>query len=126
MVAINGLRSSASPRVVAAVVDDRRQSLRLHGPFDGVRIGTLDLPLSIYDVSTGGCFVNAKHAQHPGVRFDLRIQLPGEGWLRFTAETLSHRSEYGYAVRFVEADTETAARLESAVERLSADPTRIR
>ena len=126
MVDTNGPGPSRSARVVAATIDDRRQSPRLHGPFDGVRIGTLDLPVSIYDVSTGGCFVNAKHAQQPGVRFDLRIQLPGEGWLRFTTETLSHRSEYGYAVRFVEVDAETAARLASAVERLSADPTRIR
>lgn len=116
----------SSPHRTVAALADRRQSSRLHGPFDGVRVGILDLPVSIFDVSTGGCFVNAKHDQHPGVQFDLRIQLPGEGWLRFEARTLYHRPGYGYAVRFVGADAETAARLEAAVERLADEPTRVR
>jgi hypothetical protein len=114
------------PRRTIAALADRRQSPRLHGPFDGVRVGILDLPVRIYDLSVGGCFVNAKHDQHPGVRFELRIQLPGEGWLRFEAETLYRRAEYGYAVRFVETDADTAVRLDAVIDRLSDDRARAR
>lgn len=118
--------SNDSPRPAIAAVADRRQSPRLHGPFDGVRVGILDLPLRIYDLSVGGCFVNAKHDHQTGVRFDLRIQLPGEGWLKLEAETLYRRAGYGYAVRFVETDADTAARLDSAIDRLSDDRVRLR
>ena len=118
--------SAAHRHHTVAALADRRQSARLHGPFEGVRVGILDLPVQIYDVSAGGCFVNAKHDQHPGVRFELRIQLPGEGWLRVDAQALYYRPEFGYAVRFVEVDKDTTARLESALERLSEDPTRTR
>jgi hypothetical protein len=114
------------PHHTVAALADRRQSSRIHGPFEGVRVGILDLPVSIYDLSAGGCFVNAKHDQHPGVEFDLRIQLPGEGWLRLEAKTLYPRPGYGYAVRFVGADAETKARLEAAVERLSDEPLGVR
>ena len=37
----------------------RRQHPRVHGPFDGWRVDLLDVPVRIYDLSLGGCFVNA-------------------------------------------------------------------
>lgn len=115
---IHSANQSVAPTVAPS---ERRRSIRLSGPFDGVRIGILDLPVRIYDLSAGGCFVNAKHDQHPGVSFELRLQLPGEGWLKVQAETLYRRPEYGYAVRFVAIDPDTSARLEAALGRLSDD-----
>ncbi len=115
------IQSTNQSTASAPVAHNRRRSIRLSGPFDGVRVGTLDLPVRIYDLSAGGCFVNAKHDQHPGVRFELRLQLPGEGWLKVEAETLYRRPEYGYAVRFVAIDADTSARLDAALGRLSDD-----
>ena len=41
--------------------DNRRKNVRVLGPFDGMRPGLFDLPLQIYDLSLGGCFVNSVH-----------------------------------------------------------------
>ena len=97
---------------------DRRRNERFAGPFDGLRIGMLDTPLSIFDLSQGGCFVNSMHEQTPGVRFTMKIQLPHVGVITLKAETLYLRSGFGFAVRFVDVDDETASLLEQALERL--------
>ncbi len=78
----------------------------------------LDTPLRIYDLSTGGCFVNAMHEQETGVAFELRIELPFEGWLTVKAETLYRRPGFGYAVRFVDLSEDTLSRLERAIQRV--------
>jgi len=78
----------------------------------------LDTPLSIFDLSQGGCFVNSMHEQTPGVRFTMKIQLPHVGVITLKAETLYLRSGFGFAVRFVDVDDETANLLEQALERL--------
>ena len=97
---------------------DRRRNERFAGPFDGLRIGMLDTPLSIFDLSQGGCFVNSMHEQTPGVRFTMKIDLPHVGVITLLAETLYLRSGFGFAVRFVDVDDETASLLEQALERL--------
>jgi hypothetical protein len=100
--------------------DNRRQHLRVAGPFDGVRTGFLQTPLQIFDLSLGGCFVNSLLDEQEGVVFNLKIEIPEEGWLSFKAETL-YRRDGGYAVRFIEMDNVTWNRLERALDRL-ADP----
>jgi hypothetical protein len=42
-------------------IDDRRHYDRVAGPFDGRRVGALETPVRIYDLSEGGCFINASH-----------------------------------------------------------------
>ncbi len=97
---------------------DRRQHDRIAGPFDGIRLGALETAVRIFDLSRGGCFVNALHEQKPGVRFKLRIDLPHVGETTLTVETLYQRSGFGFAVRFVDVDDETAARVEQVVDGL--------
>ena len=97
---------------------DRRRNERFTGPFDGFRVGQLETPLSIFDLSRGGCFVNSMHDQTPGVRFTMKIQLPRVGTISLTAETLYLRSGFGFAVRFVDVDDETASLLDKALDRL--------
>jgi hypothetical protein len=58
---------------------NRRQHLRVPGPFDGWRITVLPIPVLIYDLSPGGCFVNSLNKQKPGIRIVLEIELPGGG-----------------------------------------------
>ncbi len=54
---------NVSTQTLAAANINRRRHVRIAGPFDGCRVGALDTPLSIFDLSRGGCFVNAMHDQ---------------------------------------------------------------
>jgi PilZ domain-containing protein len=105
-------------QAAAEATIDRRRHDRIAGPFDGVRVGALETALSIFDLSLGGCFVNATHEQAPGVRFVMKIALPYVGLITLKVETLSQRSEFGFAVRFVDLNEETASRLDQALQQL--------
>jgi hypothetical protein len=107
---------SVSAQTLSAA--DRRKNERYAGPFDGLRVDVLETPLSIFDLSRGGCFVNSIHDQAAGVRFLMKINLPRVGWVTLTAETLYARSGYGFGVRFVDLDETTASRLEQGLEQL--------
>ena len=104
----------------AASVADRRVHQRFTGPFDGLRVDALETPIRLYDLSRGGCFITAMHAQKPGIRLTLRIDLPPEGWITVVAETLNRHDEVGFAVRFVRMDPDDAVRFDRALERLAA------
>src|SRR5687768_8595658 len=97
---------------------NRREHLRIPGPFDGRRVSALETPVRIYDLSEGGCFIHSLHEQQPGVAFALEIDLPYEGWVKVKAETLYRKPEFGYAVRFIEMAEETSTRLRRCLERL--------
>ncbi len=98
-------------------LENRRQHLRMPGPFEGVRTGFLQTPLQIFDLGLGGCFVNSLSDEQEGVVFNLKIELPHEGWIALKAETL-YRRDGGYAVRFVEMNDITWKRLQRALTRL--------
>ena len=100
---------------VSVATDDRRASDRVPGPFDAWRVGTLETPVRIYDISLGGCFVHAMHEQDPGVVVMLKIHLPGEQWVEVKAETLYRRPGFGFAVKFIDVPDETRARLVRAL-----------
>ena len=59
------------------------------------------------------------HQQQPGVKLHLKIDLPYEGWITVTAESLYRRGEFGFAVRFVEMSDDAAARLDRAMAALA-------
>ena len=94
----------------------RRKDKRFDGPFDGLRVGALETPVQLYDLSRGGCFINSMHQQQPGVKVLLRIDLPYEGWITVNAETLYRRDEFGFAVRFVDVNEEAQARLDRSLQ----------
>ena len=96
----------------------RRQHDRVPGPFDGVRMGLLETPIRIYDLSLGGCFVHSMHEQREGSSVQLRIDLADEGWIVVDAETLYRRTGFGFAVRFIDLDIATEARLMRTIDRL--------
>jgi hypothetical protein len=114
----------APPRIPSASAvesepaDSKRMHARVHGPFDGFRIGALETPVQLYDLSRGGCFINSMHQQQPGVRLLLKIDLPHERWITVNAETLPRSNEFGYAVRFVNMSVETTERLERELQAL--------
>lgn len=122
-------RRDATPRSAVAVEEPpeelagidrlKRRHVRVHGPFDGYRVGRLDTPVRIYDLSQGGCFVNAIHQQRTETRMVLKIDLPAEGTISVKAEMVYVRPDFGFAVRFVEVDADTDARLRRTVDALS-------
>jgi hypothetical protein len=102
------------------VSQNRRQHIRVVGPFDGTRLGLLDLPVRIYDLSVGGCFINSfDDSPRVGRSFPLMIELPGETFT-VQCETLYSREGFGYAVKFVDLPADTRARLEKIVMKLHA------
>jgi hypothetical protein len=98
--------------------DSRRGFHRVTGPFDGCRVGVLDTPLLIYDLSEGGCFVNSMYDTPVGQKLVLRISLPFEGIIIAKAETVYVRPGFGFAVRFIELSDETFVCLQSALDKL--------
>ena len=100
--------------------NDRRKHVRIIGPFDGSRPGLVDMPLDIYDLSVGGCFVNSIHqAPHGGQTFSIRIELPDGETLVAKGETAFVRPGFGYGVKFCELTEENRLRLEHAIEMLT-------
>jgi hypothetical protein len=97
----------------------RRRHGRVAGPFDGCRVGLLDTPVRIYDLSVSGCFVNSMHEQQRGSTLVLKIDLPHEGWITVNATTVYHRPGFGFAVRFFDVDVETGARLIRSLDALT-------
>ena len=118
---ISEQQTSSFNGAIGLAATNRRESDRIPGPFDAWRVGVLHTPVRIYDISLGGCFVNAMHEQVPGVVVMLEVQLPGEGTLELKARTLYRRPGFGFAVRFIEMDDQTRARLARALQVLGAN-----
>ena len=95
----------------------QRKSVRVVGPFDGVRPGIFDMPVQIYDLSTGGCFVNSVHDAPPrGHVFTINIDLPTGDTIVAKCETASVRPGFGYGVQFCQMSEDCRARLLRAIE----------
>jgi hypothetical protein len=97
---------------------ENRKTHRVTGPFDGCRVGLIETPLLIYDLSEGGCFVNSLYDTPVGQRISLRLTLPYEGTVTVQAETVYGRPGFGFAVRFVDVSHETYACLRSSLNKL--------
>ena len=102
----------------AAGKKSKRSGPRVAGPFEARRLGALELPLRIHDLSLGGCLIELYHEVAVGRRFQLEIDLPAEGWVPLEAETLYLRENFGYAVKFVEMAEEARVKLARAVVQL--------
>jgi hypothetical protein len=95
-----------------------RRYVRVRGPFDGYYRGESDAPVLIYDLNLGGGFVNFSDAWPDGATLRLNIDLMREGPIHVTAEAI-YREGNGIAVRFVDLDADSAARLKRAIESLA-------
>jgi len=85
------------------------------GPFEARRLGALEFPLSIHDLSLGGCLIESYHEVPIGRRIQLEIDLPGEGWVALQAEALYLRENYGFGAKFVDVDEQTRVKLARVV-----------
>src|SRR5688572_3584071 len=91
-----------------------RRYVRVPGPFGGHCVGCPETPVRIYELNLGGGFVNFMHKQPEESKFVVQIDLPYEGTITVNAETV-YRHQFGVAVRFVDVDDDTFARLARAV-----------
>jgi hypothetical protein len=87
------------------------------GPFDGCHLGSPEAPVLIYDLNLGGGFVNFIDEQPEESTLVLQIDLPDEGPITVNAQTV-YRHQFGLAVRFVDVDAQTGARLIRTVDAL--------
>ena len=95
-----------------------RRHLRVHGPFEGYRIGVIDARVTIYDLSEGGCFVNcATTSPEAGRSLVLKIEIPEEGWVCLKSQALYAKPGYGFAVSFVDVPRDAAERLRRGILR---------
>jgi hypothetical protein len=94
---------------------DRRQHVRICGPFDGLRLGAIETPITIRDLSEGGCFVDSLVEAKAGRRLSIGLLVPGEDWITTTGEVVRGQPEFGFAIRFVGLPDETRARLARVV-----------
>jgi hypothetical protein len=101
-----------------AEAGNRRAHDRVAGPFDGHRIAALETPIRIYNLSEGGCFVNSIYEQPRGTELVLTIELPHEDPITVEGETLYHRKDFGFGVRFTEMTEQARATLARVLMRL--------
>ena len=76
-------------------------------------------PVLIYDLNLGGGFVKFGEARPNSATLTLKIDLPLEGPITVNAEAV-YRDVSGVAVRFVDMDGDTTARLKRNIEALIA------
>ena len=95
-----------------------RRYPRVHGPFDGDRLGDPRTSILIYDLNLGGGFVNFGDEQPAEATWRLKIDLPREGPITVNAETV-YRGASGVAVRFVDLDRDSAGRLSRTIDALT-------
>jgi hypothetical protein len=81
---------------------ERREHVRVNGLFDGRRLGIIDVPVLIHNLSEGGCFVNSSNEVKVGCQLTLEVRVPDEDWITAKAEVVHSWPEFGFAVRFVE------------------------
>ncbi len=81
---------------------ERRRHVRVTGPFDGRRLGLIDTPIVISDLSEGGCFLDSLVDAETGCRLRLGVAVPGGEWITVSAEVVHGRPGFGFAVRFVD------------------------
>lgn len=95
-----------------------RRYVRVRGPFDGDHLDVDRTPVLIYDLNLGGGFVSFGSEQPTGATLTLKIDLPREGPVTVNAEAL-YRDRTGVAVRFVDLDRDTTARLTRTIDALT-------
>jgi len=109
--------TSAQDKASSGGIDNRLDP-RVAGPFEGRRVDLLTTPLRIHDLSRSGCLIQWYHEQTPGRRFTLEVDLPEVGWLRLEAEPVYNRSDYGFAVKFVDVPPDVTATLDRVIDLL--------
>jgi len=92
-----------------------KRAPRINGPFQGRWRGAFDFDLTIHDLSITGCLIESFHEVAAGRQMTLEIDLPDEGTISVVAESVYSRSDFGFAVKFVDVPPDTRVKLARAV-----------
>ena len=95
---------------------DRRRHPRINATFDGERLGLMDTPVHIQNLSVSGCFVTTYYPPPSDPRFELKIDLGKHGVVVVEVQTVYVSPEIGYGVSFVTVTELARRRIEAAVE----------
>jgi len=112
--AIEAPHDAASPEPVDG--RDRRRHPRINATFDGERLGLMDTPVHIQNLSVSGCFVTTYYPPPSDPRFELKIDLGKHGVVVVEVQTMYVSPEIGYGVSFVTVTDLARRRIEAAVE----------
>lgn len=96
------------------VIRPARRYERATGPFDGYCLHGRTVPILIYELNLGGAFINFLGEPPEESRLVLQLTLPGEQPMTVQAETV-YRHQFGMAVRFVDVDADSLARIARTV-----------
>ena len=103
--------------------DKRRAHRRIRGPFDAVRMGLLEIQLSIYDLSAGGCLIASMAEVTAEAPIRLRISLPDGNSVTVRGRITMPPRDIGFAVRFIDVDSQTRDMIERALEHVMLERT---
>ncbi|MGE3956051.1 MAG: PAS domain-containing protein [Vicinamibacterales bacterium] len=95
---------------------ERRRHHRITGTFDGERLGIMDTPVQIQNLSIGGCFVTSYLPPPQEARWDLRINLGRHGIAEVEVQTAYVSPEIGFGVQFVAMSDDARKRIAAVVE----------
>ena len=101
--------------------EPHRSTRRVPGPFEGRRLGALSVHVHIHDLSAGGCLIQSFHDVPVGRKMKLEIELPNEGPVQLSAESVNTRPDYGFAVKFIDVPDDVREKLGRVIERQLAD-----
>ena len=100
---------------------ERRRFPRVRGPFDGSWAGAAGRGAArIWDLSIGGCYIDALNEQRTGQILSVTIALP-EGQVDADGEIVYSNPNQGFAVKFVMMPDAARQALHQAVDRLLAE-----
>jgi hypothetical protein len=68
-----------------------------------------------HDLSITGCLIESFHDVPAGRRMTIEIDLPEEGTVSLSAESVYSRPDFGYAVKFVDVPPQARVQLARAV-----------
>ena len=96
----------------------RRETPRIPGTFQGRLIGDTAVAVSVRDLNTAGCFVDAAGADVPiSMAMRLHVDLPSEGRISADAQIVYRLGRQGMALKFVDLDDETRDRITREIGR---------
>jgi hypothetical protein len=93
----------------------KKRAPRINGPFQGRSRGALDFDLTIHDLSITGCLIESYQEMPAGRRINIEIDLPNEGTVSQSAESVYSTPHYGFAETIVDMLPDTRVQLARAV-----------
>lgn len=85
------------------MTDERRREDRVRLPLEARYEGMSGkFNARVYDISSGGCYIESVSPALDGETLRLEIQLPSERWMVLRGEVVHHEPGMGFALRFGE------------------------